>query len=176
MVLFTVVAALIAWWSAKLQPSRQERPGGQKCSVVGARGDCVRCVAEAVKDSVLAAGLSSPLIPQASSHSRDVWLKRFRLAENVVPSNSPQEAAVSRLPGPALGDSVELSQQFSKWLVASERYLKSESQLEGSAGCGWVVATRGQLPIFRKMVSPAPKRSRGIMRKRVWCAPVDAVD
>ena len=65
------------------------------------------------------------------------------MAENVVPSSSPQEAAVSRLPGPALGSSLELSHQFSKWSVASERYFKSECQLEGSARCGRVVT--GQL-------------------------------
>ena len=66
------------------------------------------------------------------SHSRVEWLKSLRLAENAVPSNSPQEAAVASLLGPALGDSLELSQLFSKWSVASERYLKSECQLEGS--------------------------------------------
>ena len=40
----------------------------------------------------------SPLSPQAPSHSRDEWLKRFRLVENVVPSNSPQEATPSSYP------------------------------------------------------------------------------
>ena len=48
------------------------------------------------------------------------------MAEKVVPGNSPQEAAVARLLGPALADSLDFSQQFSKWLVASERHLKSE--------------------------------------------------
>ena len=37
---------------------RNVRSGGQKCSVVGARGNCVRCNAQAIKDSDLAAGLS----------------------------------------------------------------------------------------------------------------------
>ena len=63
------------------------------------------------------------------------------------------EAAVSRLPGLALGDSLELSQQFSK-SVASERYLKSECELEGSARCGREAAARGQLPMFRLKPTP----------------------
>ena len=58
------------------------------------------------------------------------------MTANVVPSNSPHEAAVSCLLGLALGDSLELSQQFSKWSVASKRYLKSECQLKDPRGAG----------------------------------------
>ena len=90
----------------------------------------------------------SPFFP-LPSQCREEWLKRYRTAQSVFSSNSPQEAAVARLPGPALGGSVELSQQLSKWSVASERYLKSECEMEGSTRCGWAAAARGQLPDFR---------------------------
>ena len=76
------------------------------------------------------------------------------MARNVVFSNSPQEAAVSRLLGPAQGESLELSQQFTRWLASSERHFISGCELEGSAGCGPVAAARGQLPIFR--LKPRP--------------------
>ena len=78
-----------------------------------------------------------------------MWLKRDRAEENVVPSNSPKEAAVARPPGQALADSFELSHLFSEWLVASERYVETECELEGSARRGRAVAARGRLPLFR---------------------------
>ena len=99
----------------KFQALRQERLGGQRCSVVGARWHCVRCDAQAVKDSDVAAGLSRPV----DSAGAEPLSRRV-----VGEGNSPQEAAVSRLLGPALGGSLKPSQQFSKWSVASERYLQ----------------------------------------------------
>ena len=147
--LVSVAAALITWWSAKISGIASGTSGGQKSSVVGARIDWVRCVAEAFKVSDMAARLTSPLTPQAPTLCREEWLKRCRVAQSPMASNSPQEVAVARLLGPALGDALKHSQMFSKWSVASERYFKSESQLEGSARRGRVVATRAQLPNFR---------------------------
>ena len=63
--------------------------------------------------------------------------------------NSPQEAAVASLLGPALVDFLELPHLFSKWPMASECDLKSECELEGSARLGRAAAATGQLPIFR---------------------------
>ena len=95
-----------------------------------------------------------PLVPQAPSQCQEKWLDWHRAAENVVPNNSPQEVAVASLLGPALGDFFELRHLFSKWSVASERYLKSECELEGSVRRGWAAAARGQSPIFRLKLVP----------------------
>ena len=75
--------------------------------------------------------------------------------------------AVAILPGPALGDSLELPHLFSKWSVASERYNKSEWDLEGSAGRGRAATARGQVRIFRlkpltlKRVDESASRGQG---------------
>ena len=76
----------------------------------------------------------SPLTPVARSQCSEEWLNRCRVAQSALPSNSPQEASVAHLLlGPALRDSLTLSQLFSTWSVASERYLKSECEVEGPA-------------------------------------------
>ena len=86
---------------------------GHKCSVVGARGDCVRCVAGSIKDSDVAAGLSFAAdFAGAGPQSRRV-AEEVRLRECL----SQQLAARSgrlKFAGPALGDSLELSQPFSQ--------------------------------------------------------------
>ena len=89
-----------------------------------------------------------PLVPQSSPLCREKWMARHRAAEHVNPNDPPQDEVVTGLLGPALGDSVELSQLFSKWSVASERHPKSECEMEGSARCGRAAAARGQLAIF----------------------------
>ena len=87
-----------------------------------------------------------PLVPQTPSHCWEKWLKRYWEAESRVPNNSPQEAAVASLLVPALGDSLELSNLFSMWSVASERYLKTECGF--FFGCAKRGRAAGQLPIF----------------------------
>ena len=77
----------------------------------------------------------SPLAPVATSQCTKNGLKRYRVAQSALLRNSPQEA--SHLPGPASGDSLVLSRLFSEWSVASERHLKSECEVEGSARVGW---------------------------------------
>ena len=112
----------------------------------------------------------SPLIPQAPSHSRDEWLKRFRLAENAVPSNSPQEAAVSRLRGPAPDDSSSYPSCFpsGRWLLSgASRPNVNRLDLRGAGG--W---SRREASSQYSARSPYPSReSTGLPPKgRTTCA------
>ena len=138
-----------------------------------------------------------PLVPQEPSHCHESWLTQHRAAKHVIRVGSSLEKAVSGMLGSALDNSIELSHMFSKWSVASQCYLKSKCDMEGSARCGRSTVTPGFKSImarpshcliteFKKeqlailsTVMPQSRRklrrhSRGMHRTRLSVRPSDA--
>ena len=148
-VLATAVAALIIWWSARVSGIALETFGDRSApwsAHVAITCDVLRNLSKIHSRQLVS---PSPLAAVAPSQCNVERLKRHRVAQSALPSNSPQEASVAHLLGPALSESVALSQLFSKLSVASQRYLKSECEVEMSVICDRVAAARGQLPVFR---------------------------
>ena len=122
---------------------------GHKCSVVGARGDCVRCVAEATKDSDLAAGLSFAADFAGGSHSRVEWLKRFRAQRMPFPATRRKKRPSQVCWGQRWATPSSYPSRFpsGRWLLSGTSSPKDNWR--DPRGAGGVVATRGQPPIYR---------------------------
>ena len=112
---------------------------------------------------IQSAGLSIPT-HVAPCQCCEEWLNRCRVAQSALPSNSPQEASVAHLLGACVERFFGFVPAFSNWSVASERYLESECEVEGSAKGGRVASVRGP-PKF-SLEAHSPQESRRVRVRR----------